>query len=79
MQVIFTKSATKDLRKLPGADAAAIIAKLSAFAETGAGDVKKLAGSENEYRLRHGNWRALFEIEDGVIVVRVAHRREVYD
>lgn len=57
--------------------AAAIEAKLEHFAATGAGDVKKLAGS-SIYRLRHGDWRALFEIEDGVIVLRVLNRKEVY-
>lgn len=77
MQVSFSKTATKDLRKLPKKDALALIDKLETYAKTGAGDVKKLTG-RSEYRLRHGNYRALFEIENGVLVVRVAHRREVY-
>ena len=55
-----------------------MIEKLENFAATGEGDVKKLVGSEF-YRLRHGQWRAIFEIEGDVIVLRVGHRREIYD
>lgn len=78
MQLIITKTAAKSLRKMPVTDANAMIAKLETFAATGEGDVKKLVGSEF-YRLRYGQWRAIFEIEGDVIVLRVGHRREIYD
>ena len=78
MQLIITKTAAKSLRKMPVADANAMIEKLENFAATGEGDVTKLVGSEF-YRLRHGQWRAIFEIVDDVIVLRVGHRREIYD
>lgn len=78
MELIITKAAAKDLRKLPKSDSLAMMEKLEAFAKSGVGDVKKLVGDENTYRLRHGNWRAIFEIIDGVVVLRVAHRRDVY-
>lgn len=77
MQITFTRTALKDLRKVPAKDRKAILDKLSHYAETGAGDVKKLQGRP-EYRLRHGNWRALFEIRDDMIVLRVAHRGRAY-
>lgn len=77
MQISFTNSARKGLKRMPAQDRVALIGKLEAFAATGEGDVKKLTGSP-EYRLRHGDWRAIFEIEDGMIVLKVAHRREVY-
>ena len=41
---------------------------------------KKLSGSE-EYRVRVGDYRILYEIEDmvlRVLVVKVGHRRDVY-
>jgi mRNA interferase RelE/StbE len=62
---------------MPLADQTAIVGKLIRYAETGAGDVVKLVG-EPGYRLRHGDWRAVFELIDGVYVVRIAHRRHVY-
>jgi len=38
-----------------------------------------LAGDKGVFRVRQGDWRAVFSIEDGnVIVDRIAHRREVY-
>lgn len=42
---------------------------------------KKLVGHENEWRLRVGDHRVLYVIDDAeqrVEVARVAHRREVY-
>lgn len=44
-------------------------------------DVTKLRGSENEYRLRVGEYRALFardQQERVIVVFKVAHRREAY-
>lgn len=41
----------------------------------------KLAGGSGEWRIRVGDYRIVYEIYDGrlvVLVVRVAHRREVY-
>ena len=43
--------------------------------------VEKLAGSENAYRIRRGDYRVLFTVDDqkkAVVVYKVAHRREVY-
>lgn len=40
-----------------------------------------LTGERNVYRIRTGNFRILYEVRDQtltVIVVRVAHRRDVY-
>jgi len=44
-------------------------------------NVKKLAGYENRYRLRVGDYRVIYEIVDGqliILVVGVGHRREIY-
>lgn len=79
MNITYTAAAMKALRKLPAADAAALRAKLDHYAQTGEGDVKKLVGLQGRYRLRQGDWRAIFEIENGVLVVKIAHRREVYE
>ena len=78
MQVYYAGKARKGLRKMPVADRRAIMAKIDTYAATGRGDVKALKGSPF-FRLRHGQWRAIFEIKDGMIVVRIAHRRDVYE
>jgi mRNA interferase RelE/StbE len=41
----------------------------------------KLVDQRNRWRVRTGDYRILYEIDDGVLtvlVIRVAHRREVY-
>ena len=43
--------------------------------------VKKLSGAESLYRIRVGDYRIIYEIQDKalvVLVVKVAHRREAY-
>ena len=43
--------------------------------------VQKLAGSEDDYRIRIGDYRVVYEIRDALLVVlvmKVAHRRKVY-
>jgi mRNA interferase RelE/StbE len=77
MKVHFSNEARKGLKSMPVADQVAIVGKLVRYAETGVGDVVKLVG-EAGYRLRHGHWRAVFELVDGIYVVRIAHRRDVY-
>ncbi|MDN4482067.1 type II toxin-antitoxin system RelE family toxin [Demequina lignilytica] len=42
---------------------------------------RRLVGAEGVWRLRAGDYRVIYEIDDDVItvtVIRVAHRREVY-
>ena len=41
----------------------------------------RLVGGTGEWRVRTGDYRVIYEIHDGellVLVLRVAHRREVY-
>jgi len=69
----------KDLAQLPEADRRRVVARIEGLQNNLAGDVKKLTNFTPEYRLRVGNWRALFEIEGTTVVIyRVLHRREVY-
>ena len=42
--------------------------------------VESLIGRDREYRVRQGNWRAIYTVTDNgdVEVIHVRHRREVY-
>ncbi len=43
------------------------------------GDIKKLKGYQNDYRLRVGNFRVLFSLEDDIITVKdVLPRGQAY-
>lgn len=79
LAIAYTLKALKTLRQIPNPDAAAIVSKIEAHAANRkTGDVKKLKGSEL-FRLRHGDYRAVFSVKDNVLeVLNVAHLREIY-
>ncbi len=79
MEIAFTAAALRQWTKLSADTRKRIRTKLVAFAATGTGDVKRLAGRSGA-RLRVGDWRVIFEQkEETILVVAVGHRREIYD
>lgn len=80
-RVIIRKSVSKDMRGIPKKDARRIVEAIESLADNPRPPgTKKLSGLER-YRLRQGNYRILYEIEDErliVCVVRVGDRRDVY-
>ncbi|KMW49170.1 type II toxin-antitoxin system RelE/ParE family toxin [Ralstonia insidiosa] len=69
----FTKQAAQALKAMPRNVAATIRAKIDALAVDPYApnpNAKKLAGREG-YRLRVGDWRVLYQIEDGRVVIVV--------
>jgi mRNA interferase RelE/StbE len=71
--------AEKDLKGLPKADLARVVERLRWLEDDLHGDVKRLSNHFPEYRMRAGDYRALFEIaDDQVVVYRILHRRESY-
>lgn len=76
--VTFIRAAHKQLRSLRGETQTAIVAKLNAYAQTGAGDVTAMKGQDGA-RLRVGDYRAIFvETETTIEVRAVGHRRDIY-
>jgi len=63
-------------------DRTRIIAKISALAENPRPrGSEKLAGYDDRYRIRQGNYRVVYEIDDDashVTIYKIGHRREVY-
>jgi mRNA interferase RelE/StbE len=80
-RITFKKSVTKDLRVIPKSDITKILGKIDTLAENPRGEgCIKLSGQEN-YRIRQGLYRIVYEIKDDVLVVnviKVAHRSHVY-
>ena len=72
--------ARKDLRRFAKIDAARVVEALEKLEDNLAGDIKRLTDFTPEYRLRVGDYRVLFEIEqtNRVVVYRVRHRRDAY-
>ena len=54
--------------------------RVGQFAATGVGDVKKLRGSADFYRLRVGDWRVIFAFRPpgSITVLTVTNRRDAY-
>ena len=75
-------SAQKELRKLPQ-DA---VRRITVAAEQLSKDpypsgVGKLAGIEQAYRLRIGNYRIVYSVKSSILIVeiiRVGHRKDIY-
>ncbi len=77
-----TASAEKDLRKLPRSTLERLHVKILALRETPRpAGVTKLSGDLDGWRVRVGNYRIVYQIDDAaqtVTLVRVRHRRDVY-
>jgi len=80
--IAFAPSAERDSRKLPRAVQSRLRPRIDGLAENPRPQgATKLKGTEDAWRVRVGDFRILYEIHDRallVLVVRVAHRREVY-
>ena len=80
MEIEWTGTALEDMAALDKGIARRVKQSVERFAETGAGNVKKLQGIDPpEFRLRVGDYRVRFH-NDGltVAVLRVRNRREAY-
>ncbi|MCX7699411.1 MAG: type II toxin-antitoxin system RelE/ParE family toxin [Gemmataceae bacterium] len=78
-EIEFKPRAFKDLQKLPKAAQRRVLKKIEGLRRDLSGDVKRLTASTEEFRLRVGDYRVLFELEGAVVVVyRVIHRKDAY-
>ena len=82
-RVEFTTAAAKEIRKLEPQIRRRILAGIVELErEPRPRGARKLAGYDNAWRVRVGDYRVLYEVIDAqvlVTVVRVAHRRDVYE
>ena len=68
---------------LPDAVLARIVKKIEVLAdEPRPNGCKKLRGYKDQWRIRIGDWRVIYIVDDAKAIVnitRVAHRQEVYE
>ena len=77
----FKQSVAKDLRRIPKDDVARILKRIDMMAENPRPPGSEKLSGQERYRVRQGVYRIIYEIVDGallVTVVKVGHRREVY-
>jgi len=81
-ELIFQPSAAREIRKLPRDVVARIKKVTDALCDTPRpSDARRLSGQHGMWRIRVGDYRIVYEINDdklSVLVVRVAHRGKVY-
>lgn len=81
--VVLTASAEKELTRLSSQLIARIIARMEGLASNPRPPgCKKLIGGDREWRIRVGDYRAVYTIDDAkslVEVTRIRHRRDVYE
>lgn len=80
--VKLSKEAEKDLKKLDNKARKQVVAKLEELKQDPRHNAKTLKRDPNTWSRRVGDYRILYEInkkEVVVTVIRVGHRKEVYD
>jgi len=80
-ELVVRPSVSKDTKDIPSSDLIKILQKMRALCDDPRppGSIK-LSGMEY-YRVRQGDYRIIYEIEDNrliVVVVKVGHRRAIY-
>ena len=76
-------SARKELEALPDIVLTRVLQKMDALrtAPRPAG-CKKLKGYKDQWRVRVGNWRVVYIVDDAaklISITRIAHRRQIYE
>ena len=78
-EIEFQSRALKELKATPQQDVQRILGKIQKLENGMHGDIKKLTNFTPEYRLRIGDYRVLFELNDTRIIIhRIKHRKKVY-
>lgn len=82
-KVFFKRSSEKELRAISKPYLSKIIEKIKALSENPRPHgVQMLKGEARYYRLRQGNYRIVYEVDDigqTISIFKIGHRREVYD
>jgi mRNA interferase RelE/StbE len=81
-RVYLERAAERDLKRLSSEEFDRIISNIRALAENPRpAGCRKIVGSKNDWRIRVGEYRIIYEVDDekkAVMVMRVRHRREAY-
>jgi mRNA interferase RelE/StbE len=80
-KVLIKPSAAKELETIPKKDRGRIATKIASLAFNPRPSGCEKLSTQEEYRIRQGRYRAIYSISDvekTVLVVKVAHRRDVY-
>jgi mRNA interferase RelE/StbE len=81
-RIELTTRAARQLEELEPRDRKRIAARIDALAtDPRPASARKLAGSDDLYRIRAGDYRVIYRVQDRVVlitVIRIGHRRDIY-
>lgn len=81
-EIELSRIALKNLETIPKRDLQRIKVRINELAvEPKPSDVKKIHGDENLYRIRSGNYRILYRLFEGkllILIVNIDHRKDIY-
>lgn len=81
-RIVIKRSAEKELKVVPSADLKRVVDRIRGLAQQPRpSGCEKLSGEPERYRIRQGDYRIVYGIDDVahlVEVVKIGHRREVY-
>jgi mRNA interferase RelE/StbE len=80
-RVLITRSAEKEIERLPDGVRRLVVRRILALADDPRPHGSQKLSGEDKYRIRQGDYRVVYTIEDAVVtvtVVRVAHRSDAY-
>ena len=76
------RSAAKALKKIPKANRKSIVDKIDSLAETPPNpDTTKMKGNNPFHKVRVGDYRIVYEIQEDVLVIlviKIGHRKDIY-
>jgi mRNA interferase RelE/StbE len=80
-KIVFKQSVAKDLRPIPNKDVQRILKRIAQLAYDPRPPGSEKLSSAEKYRIRQGNYRILYTINDDLVIVtivKIGHRRDVY-
>lgn len=79
-QICLAALALESLAELPQRQARQIMRKIARLEGGLQGDIKRLQNADCGYRLRSGDYRILFDVENDLIIIQdIGHRKDIYD
>ena len=76
------RSAAKALKKIPKANRKRIVEKIDSLAESPPNpDTTKMKGDNPFHKVRVGDYRIVYEIQEDVLVIlviKIGHRKDIY-
>jgi mRNA interferase RelE/StbE len=81
-EILLEQKAERDLKKLPAEMFNRIVPKIKELAKNPRPQgSRKITGSKNDWRIRVGDYRIIYEIDaraEIIRVMRIRHRKDVY-